>query len=214
VLYRLVASGSTRGIQPRRDDGVVHPLLLVWREETHAYCRLEQIPFRVDSTNDKTKRGLIRSDIMPLLRALHPAAEKSLAALASERPRLPRQLENALLSLLASRDGSKRIDLGSGLQGVREYDSVWVERAPVRLSGSVRWGAWTIESEREGLHVRAWRPGDRLAGRTKKVQDVFVDAKVARSEREAWPLVVRGDEVVAIPGLVEAAGVHAHRDGP
>jgi len=27
-----------------------------------------------------------------------------------------------------------------------------------------------------------------------------------RSQREAWPLVVRGDEVVAVPGLAEAPG--------
>jgi TilS substrate C-terminal domain len=34
---------------------------------------------------------------------------------------------------------------------------------------------------------------------------------VPRSEREAWPLVVRGDEVVAVPGIVEASGVTAVR---
>jgi tRNA(Ile)-lysidine synthetase-like protein len=51
--------------------------------------------------------------------------------------------------------------------------------------------------------VRGWRPGDRLAGRRRKIQDVFVDAKVPRSDRDAWPLVVRGDEVVAVPGIVE-----------
>jgi hypothetical protein len=44
------------------------------------------------------------------------------------------------------------------------------------------------------------------------VQDVFVDAKVPRSEREGWPLVVRGDEVVAVPGIVEAPGITARRD--
>jgi tRNA(Ile)-lysidine synthase len=59
--------------------------------------------------------------------------------------------------------------------------------------------------------VRPWREGDRLARRRKKVQDVFVDAKIPRSEREAWPLVVRGDEVVAIPGLVEHPDVEAER---
>jgi tRNA(Ile)-lysidine synthase len=59
--------------------------------------------------------------------------------------------------------------------------------------------------------VRGWRPGDRLAGRTKKIQDVFVDAKIPRSDREAWPLVVRGREVVAVPGIVEAEGVEAVR---
>jgi tRNA(Ile)-lysidine synthetase-like protein len=108
--------------------------------------------------------------------------------------------------LLASREGSKRLDLGDGRVAVREYSSVWVERGPVPLEGRVHWGAWTLESSRPGLHVRGWRPGDRLAGHGRKVQDVFVDAKVPRSEREAWPLVVRGDEVVAVPGITSAPG--------
>ena len=34
VLYRLVSSGATRGIRSQRADGVVRPLLGVWREET------------------------------------------------------------------------------------------------------------------------------------------------------------------------------------
>jgi tRNA(Ile)-lysidine synthase len=75
----------------------------------------------------------------------------------------------------------------------------------------VRWGAWRIESGLGGLIVRGWRPGDRLAGRRKKIQDVFVDAKIPRSDREAWPLVVRGDEVVAVPGLVDAEGIEVER---
>jgi tRNA(Ile)-lysidine synthetase-like protein len=94
---------------------------------------------------------------------------------------------------------------------VREYDRIWLEQTPVALDGCVRWGGWSIESELAGLKVRSWRPGDRLAGRRKKVQDVFVDAKIPRSEREAWPLVVRGREVVAVPGLVDAPGVTAER---
>ena len=212
VLYRLASSGTTRGIKVRREDGVVRPLLTVWRDETEAYCRAEGLEFRVDPSNAETKRGLIRDQILPLLQQLHPAAERNLLALAYERPRLPRQLEDALLSLLASREGSKRIDLGLGVQAVREYDRMWLERAPVALTGRVRWGPWTIESDEDGLYVRGWRPGDRLAGRSKKVQDVFVDAKVPRSEREAWPLVVRGDEVVAVPGLVEASGIRATQE--
>ena len=89
---------------------------------------------------------------------------------------------------------------------------MWLEKTPVALDGSVRWGEWRIESGLLGLKVRSWRPGDRLAGRRKKVQDVFVDAKIPRSEREAWPLVVRGSEVVAVPGLVDAPGVKATRE--
>ena len=94
---------------------------------------------------------------------------------------------------------------------MREYDGVWLERTPVSLEGEVRWGDWRIAANVPGLKVRAWRAGDRLAGRSKKIQDVFVDAKIPRSARESWPLVVRGDEVVAVPGIVDAPGIEAVR---
>ena len=204
VLYRLISSGQPGGIKPKREDGVVRPLLRVWRAETEEYCHAVGIPFRVDSSNPDTKRGLIRERIMPLLRELDDRAEQNLLALAEGRP-------SRLDALLAATAGSARVDVGGGLQAVREYDRVWLERGPVQLSGEVRWGRWRIASSLPGLHVRGWRAGDRLANRKKKVQDVFVDAKVPRSEREAWPLVVRGDEVVAVPGIVEAAGVRAER---
>ena len=131
--------------------------------------------------------------------------ETVLYRLAEERP-------SKLDELLAEQTGSKRLDLGDGLTAVREYDRVWLEQTPLALDQSVRWGPWRIESELPGLKVRSWRPGDRLAGRQKKIQDVFVDAKIPRSEREAWPLVVRGREVVAVPGIVDAPGVTATRD--
>ena len=204
VLYRLVASGTTKGIKPKREDGVVRPLLDVWRDETEAYCRAVGVPFRTDTSNADTKRGLIRDQILPLLCELHPAAEHNLLRLAQSAP-------SALEQLLASSAGSRRLDLGGGITAVREYDNVWVERTPVTLDREVRWGEWRIASELPGLKVRAWRAGDRLAGRSKKIQDVFVDAKIPRSARESWPLVVRGDEVVAVPGIVDAAGVHAER---
>ncbi len=202
VLYRLVSSGKPGGIKPKREDGIVRPLLTVWREETEAYCHAVGMPFRVDSSNAETKRGLIRNQILPLLRRLDDRAEKNLLALAEGRP-------SAFDALLESAAGSARADLGGGLQAVREYDRVWLEHGPVQLDREVRWGRWRISSSLPGLHVRGWRAGDRLAGRRKKLQDVFVDAKVPRSEREAWPLVVRGDEVVAVPGIVEAEGVEA-----
>jgi tRNA(Ile)-lysidine synthase len=199
VLYRLVSSGSTRGIKAKREDGVVRPLLTVWREETEAYCREHGLPFRVDSSNVDTKRGLVRDEILPLLRRLHPGVEQNLLALASERPRLPRALEDTLLELLSSTAGTKSADLARGIRAVRTYDTL-------RLEGTVEFGPWRLESDLPGLEVRARRPGDRLAGRRKKVQDLLVDAKVPRDERDTWPLVVSGDEVVAVPGVAEAPG--------
>jgi tRNA(Ile)-lysidine synthase len=199
VLYRLVSSGNAKGIKIKREDGIVRPLLTLWREETEAYCREHGLPYRVDTSNRDTKRGLVRDEVLPLLRRLHPGAEQNLLALAEERPRLPRALERTLAELLSSTAGTKGADLGGGVRAVREYDTV-------RLEGRVRFGPWKIESAVPGLEVRTRRPGDRLAGRRKKVQDLFVDAKVPRAERDEWPLVVSGDDVVAVPGIAEAPG--------
>jgi tRNA(Ile)-lysidine synthase len=205
VLYRLVTSGRPTGIKAKREDGVVRPLLPLWRNETEAYCRAHGIEYRTDSSNSDTTRGRIRERILPLLRELHPAADENLLRALERRP----TLQPAVADLIASPVGSKRLDLGDGIQLVREYDRAWLERGPVALEGTVHWGAWTIESELAGLKVRGWRPGDRLAGRRKKIQDVFVDAKIPRSDREAWPLVVRGRDVIAVPGIIEADGVRA-----
>jgi tRNA(Ile)-lysidine synthase len=199
ILYRLVSSGTTKGIKVRREDGVVRPLLSVWREETEAYCCEHGLDFRVDSSNSDTKRGLIREEILPQLRLLHPAADENILSLAEARPRLPRALERTLAELLSSTDGTKSADLGGDVRAVRQYDEV-------RLQGRVSFGPWRLESTRPGLSVRTRRPGDRLAGRRKKVQDLFVDAKVPRSERDSWPVVVHGEDVVAVPGVAEAPG--------
>ena len=199
VLLGLVASGSPQRIKARREDGVVRPLLGLWREETRVWLDERDLAYREDSSNPETKRGLIRARILPLLEQLDPRARTSLLALAEEPGGLPRNVEHALARLLASRDGTKEADLGGGVRAVREYGTL-------RLEGAVQWGPWTIESDRPGLEVRSRRPGDRLAGRRKKVQDLLVDAKVPRAERDGWPLVVHGTEVVAVPGVAEAPG--------
>jgi tRNA(Ile)-lysidine synthetase-like protein len=200
VLYRIVSSASTRGIRARRGDGVVRPLLPLWREETEGYCRANGLSWRVDASNTETKRGLIRDRILPLLEELDPRARANLLALGASPPRLPRRLEASLVELLSSREGTRSADLGAGIRAVRAYDEL-------RLEGSVTWGPWRLESDRPGLVVRSRRPGDRLAGRARKVQDVLVDAKVPRDERDDWPLVATEDgAVVAVAGLAEAPG--------
>ncbi|HVH50736.1 MAG TPA: tRNA lysidine(34) synthetase [Gaiellaceae bacterium] len=147
ILYRLVSRGSATGIEPRRSDGVIHPLLTVWRAETEEYCAAEGVPFRVDTSNADTKRGLIRDEILPLLRRLHPAADENILHALDARETLTPELAE----LLASPAGSKRVDLGGGLMAVREYDRLWLEHGPVDLDGEVRWGEWRIRSALGGL---------------------------------------------------------------
>lgn len=56
------------------------------------------------------------------------------------------------------------------------------------------------------LHVRGWRPGDRiaprgLAGHTQKVQDVFTNAKVPRARRAQVPIVADQDGLLWLAGF-------------
>src|SRR5207245_1918371 len=81
ILYRIVASGTTKGIKVRREDGVVRPLLPLSRDETREYCRARGLSFGDDSSHPGTSRGLIRDEILPLLRRLHPGADANLLAL-------------------------------------------------------------------------------------------------------------------------------------
>lgn len=63
-----------------------------------------------------------------------------------------------------------------------------------------------VQLEPQPLKVRSVRPGDRIApvgmaGR-KKLQDLFVDAKISRQERQIYPVIVSlSGEVVWVPGL-------------
>ncbi|HEX3317692.1 MAG TPA: tRNA lysidine(34) synthetase TilS [Solirubrobacteraceae bacterium] len=81
VLYRLAASPGRRallGMAPR-DVRLVRPLLGVTREETAAYCRERGLPWREDATNasDAYARNRVRHQLLPALRAVHPAAEEN-----------------------------------------------------------------------------------------------------------------------------------------
>ncbi len=77
----------------------------------------------------------------------------------------------------------------------------------VTLLPDHRWEAFFDESELAmPLCVRTRQPGDRMLpdglNGTKKVQDMFVDAKVPRSQRDAWPLLAdREGRILWIPGL-------------
>ena len=44
---------------------------------------------------------------------------------------------------------------------------------------------------------------------SRKLQDIFVDARVPREDRDAWPLVFAGERLAWVPGVAldaEAAG--------
>jgi len=54
-----------------------------------------------------------------------------------------------------------------------------------------------------------------LGGRgTRKLQDIFVDARVPREDRDAWPLVFAGDSLAVVPGIAVSAEMAARAGEP
>jgi tRNA(Ile)-lysidine synthase len=104
VLYRLAASPGRRALLgiPARAGAVVRPLLEVTREETAAYCAERGLPWREDPSNasDAYARNRVRAELLPVLRALHPAAEanilRTLALLRDEAAVLDAAVDLAL----------------------------------------------------------------------------------------------------------------------
>jgi len=92
VLYRLAASPGRRALlgMPERDGRLIRPLLTSTREETAEHCTERGLPWREDPTNAAPDfaRNRVRNELMPVLRALHPAADanvlRTLAVLRDE----------------------------------------------------------------------------------------------------------------------------------
>lgn len=68
------------------------------------------------------------------------------------------------------------------------------------------------------MTVRSWRPGDRVRpaglGGTKKLQDVFVDAKLPRARRAALPLIEIAGEIAWVPGIAVGEAFRARPGEP
>jgi tRNA(Ile)-lysidine synthase len=83
VLYRLAVSPGSRallGMAPRRGR-LVRPLLEASRDDTREYCRERGLNWRDDPTNEDPRfaRSRLRHEVLPVLRALSPAAERTIA---------------------------------------------------------------------------------------------------------------------------------------
>jgi tRNA(Ile)-lysidine synthase len=89
-----------------REGNLIRPLLRFTREQTAEYCRARGLTWCDDETNSSRAyaRGRIRSELVPALRAVHPAAEDNILALA-DRLRDEADVLDALVDeVLAGRD--------------------------------------------------------------------------------------------------------------
>jgi tRNA(Ile)-lysidine synthase len=80
LIYRLAASPGRRALLGMTSGRVLRPLLDLTREDTAAYCRAHGLAWREDSSNPTSARGLIREEILPALRQLHPNADANMLA--------------------------------------------------------------------------------------------------------------------------------------
>jgi tRNA(Ile)-lysidine synthetase-like protein len=143
------------------------------------------------------------------------ALKKLYADAGGPQPGLSRRHIEAMSSLSRPGRGGRGVDLPGALRfrivgGLMQViPSRPVLQAPVRLEVTACAGCDDDQAVhlRQGvaLHVGHRRPGLRmrpLGGRgSRKLQDIFVDARVPREERDSWPLVFAGDKLAWVPGV-------------
>lgn len=79
-IIRGCALSGICGIPPKREDGVVRPLLSCEKSELIGYCESENIKYFIDKTNNENiyRRNIIRNIIIPMLEKENPSVKKSI----------------------------------------------------------------------------------------------------------------------------------------
>ena len=86
VLFHVIRGSGINGlggIAPKREDGVIRPLLCASRRELEEFLETVGQNFVTDSTNADTDmtRNFIRHNMLPLVSALNPAADRAISRL-------------------------------------------------------------------------------------------------------------------------------------
>jgi tRNA(Ile)-lysidine synthase len=135
------------------------------------------------------------------------------------QPALSRAHLKSMLRLAQPGRGGRGIDLPGGLRlrivgetleiVKSETDLVWRNRPSPSLEVARCSGCGDEEAAhlRAGLDLRLGfrTPGLTMRPRggrgTRKLQDILVDARVPREDRDSWPLVFAGDKLAWVPGV-------------
>ena len=202
VLLGLVASGAPQRIKAKR-RGRRRPAAArrLARGDARATATSADFPYREDSSNPDTKRGLIRDEILPLLERLDPRARASLLC-ARRRASAAAAHARADARRSCSRAATARRPPTSAAASAPCASTT---RCGSRARSS--WGPWTLEPTGPGSRCAARRPGDRLAGRAEESAGSARGREgAAGGARRLAARRVSGDEVVAVPGVAEAPG--------
>ena len=211
-LMRLARGSGAAGLAGLKRishvDGItfIRPLIDLRDAELKDFLRRRNIPWREDTTNADTSilRNKVRHVVLPWLKAnfdphLTEHLCKSAAILRGDLPPIP-SVPNAPKAITA-------IKPPKALSLTIVADRGFI-RAPQAI-GQLPAVACISRKALAGrtLELRTWRPGDRIAptgmaGRSRKLQDVFVTAKTPPEIRGALPLLAdaQSGEILWVPG--------------
>jgi len=111
VVLRLLRGSGARGlsgIRPKREDGVIRPLILASRAEVIEFLARGNVAFGEDATNRDPRflRNRVRHELLPLLRVLSPRINEHLSALADALRADANHLEEASARVRRQRTGA------------------------------------------------------------------------------------------------------------
>jgi tRNA(Ile)-lysidine synthase len=136
-----------------------------------------------------------------------------------------------LENLIKKTSGTNEVSLPSGIVARRSYAKLDFlprmrdNKVPPKqtvILGKNTFGEWQIKTkiaeysknddkyicflpDLNNLTVRTMVPGDQIkllgTGGTKKLQDIFTDAKIDREKRRNWPVFEHSGEIIWVPGL-------------
>jgi tRNA(Ile)-lysidine synthase len=114
VLYRLASSPGRRpllGMEPRRGR-LVRPLLGATAAETRAHCRARGLAWREDASNADPRfaRARVRHGLLPALREIAPAAERTVAETAAQLRDEAAVVDDAVAAALADLGGGPAVE--------------------------------------------------------------------------------------------------------
>lgn len=202
-------------------DGItfIRPLLDIRDADLRAFLVSRNLPWREDSTNSDLSipRNKVRHLVLPWLRTnLDPHITEHLcksAAILRGDLRKTKDPETVVAEPQTACRPSAHLQLVIS-------PSIGFMRRPPSSIGQL---PATCELSRAALAgrtlaLRPWRPGDRIAptgmdGRSRKLQDVFVTAKVPPAVRATLPVLAdaQSGEILWVPGyrIAEAAAVES-----
>ena len=215
-LARGAGPDGLAGLKPvSHVDGVtfIRPLLNVRDADLRRFLSAHGLTWREDSTNADVSipRNNVRHVILPFLRAhLDPHITEHLCKSAAI-------LRGDLQRVQRGDDGSQDTQDPQDTQDCQLTLTICEAKGYCRRLEAIGQLPASCELSRAALagrtlELRIWRPGDRiapvgLAGHSRKLQDVFVTAKVPPAVRTTLPLLADATtgEIIWVPGYRVAA---------